>query len=143
MGSGLLRRFFWVQVSIFSRRRRRVAEVFAAKTSSRNMRCCADVRLAQRALASEFSLSSCVNSWGRSSEARRIRRLTLSPVSSFAFLHNGSGRSIHQHSRSSQRFRLLRPSSVSLIVPSTVAVPLSFHGATLSSGMVTRRGNCG
>jgi ABC-type microcin C transport system duplicated ATPase subunit YejF len=56
---------------------------------------------------------------------------------------SGSGKSIHQHCLSSQRFILRRPNSTPLIVPSTTVVLSSFHGATLSSGIVASRENWG
>lgn len=119
------------QISNLSARRRRVAEVLAAKMSSRSIRCCGWVSFSQLAFATELFVRRSFNSSGRSSEARQIVSCTSSPVSSLAFLQSGCGRSIHQHFRSSHRFKLRRPRSVSLIVPSTVAVPVSFQGSIL------------
>ena len=134
---------FGIYNNTFFARRLRVSELFAVKISSRTIRCWAFVNFSQFAFAVEFLVMSSFNSSGRSSEARRIFKVTSSPVSSFARLQSGSGRSIHQQFRSSQRFIERRPSSVSLIVPSITVVSDSFQGAMTSSGMVTSRENCG
>ena len=108
--------------SDFSARFVRVMVVFADHTSSRSIRCCAFVSLAQRSLARGFFVRRFFSSSGRSSDAKRIMSSTVVPVSRFAFLHSGSGKSIHQQLRSSQRFKLRLPRSTPLIVPSMTGV---------------------